>query len=107
MFKYKNKKTVIDGITFDSKIEGRYYLYFRELEKQGEISELKLQVPYPIIIEDKKICKYLADFTYKDSAGFLHIIDIKSPATAKDRTFRLKKKLVEAIYDIKIELLGI
>ena len=33
--KYLNKKTEVDGITFDSKKEASYWLYLRQLEKNG------------------------------------------------------------------------
>lgn len=102
--KYHNKKMVVDGITFDSMREASYYVAYKNLERQGEIKNLQLQTPFNIEINGKKICKYLADFTYEDNSGF-HIVDVKSPITAKDRVFRLKKKLVEAFYDVEIEIM--
>ena len=44
--KFKNKKIIIDGIKFDSKKEGYYYVYLKELEKTNKISNLQLQVKY-------------------------------------------------------------
>ena len=49
MNKYLNKKTVIDGITFDSRKEARFYMIYKQMEKDGEISDLKMQVPFELI----------------------------------------------------------
>lgn len=39
--KYHNRKTVIDGITFDSAKEARRYMELKLLERAGEISNLQ------------------------------------------------------------------
>lgn len=44
--KFKNKKTKIDGITFDSRKEANRYLELKLMLKTGKISELKLQPIY-------------------------------------------------------------
>lgn len=107
--KYRNVKTVVDGITFDSKKEANRWCELKLLEKAGEISGLKLQPEFPITINGQKVCKYIADFEYVDSELDLSpvalrtvIEDVKSPATRKNSTYRLKKKLVEAVYGIEI-----
>ena len=104
MNKYLNKKCEYDGLKFDSIKEMKYYIYLKNLQEKGTISDLKTQVKYPFSIENKKIFTYIADFTYNDDFG-LHIIDVKSPITAKNSTFRLKKKLIEAQYKIEIEII--
>lgn len=103
MQKYRNKKVIHNGLKFDSQAEFRYFLYYKSKEDNGEIGNLRLQVPFEIVINGKKICKYIADFTYTDKDGF-HVVDIKSPITEKDKVFRLKKKLVEAVHNVKIEI---
>lgn len=107
--KYHNKKVIIDGIKFDSQKEGNYYLKLKMLEKAGKIRDLRLQVPF-VLIETFKIddrtyrkTKYLADFTYYDDKDKLHVIDVKSEATRKDKTYQLKKKLLAWKYGIEIE----
>ena len=62
--KYNAKKTNVDGITFDSKRESRRYLELKTLLHAGHISDLELQIPFPCIVNDKKICSYKADFAY-------------------------------------------
>ena len=107
--KYHNKKIIIDGIKFDSKKEGNYYLKLKMLEKAGKIKDLKLQVPF-VLLETFKVddrtyrkTKYIADFTYYDDKDKLHVIDVKSEATRKDKTYQLKKKLLAWKYGLEIE----
>lgn len=47
--KYGARKTVIDGITFDSKKEANRYRELILLERAGEICNLRLQVPFELI----------------------------------------------------------
>ena len=41
--KIAHKKTTIDGITFDSKMESDYYVYLKEEKKAGRIKNFDLQ----------------------------------------------------------------
>ena len=109
MNKYHNKKVIIDGIKFDSQKEGNYYLKLKMLQKAGKIRDLRLQVPF-VLLETFKVddrtyrkTKYIADFTYFDDKNKLHVIDVKSEATRKDKTYQLKKKLLAWKYGIEIE----
>lgn len=103
--KYGNKKTTVHGITFDSKWESERYLYLKSLEKAGRIKDLELQPRYNILVNDQKICAYVADFKYnKESADGIweHIVeDAKGVETPE---FKLKKKLMKAVFDIEIYL---
>lgn len=100
MSKYKNIKMEVDGIVFDSKCEARYYMYYKHLEAAGTIKDLQLQVPFNFVYNGKKIFKYIADFCYNDEFGY-HVIDVKGVQTS---VFKLKKKLIEAQYNITIEI---
>ena len=51
MSKYHSKKTVVDGIVFDSLKEARRYGVLKALEKTGEISGLRRQVEFLLIQE--------------------------------------------------------
>ena len=103
--KYGNKKTTIHGITFDSKWESERYLYLKSLEKAGRIKDLELQPRYNILVNNQKICAYVADFKYnKENADGVweHIVeDAKGVETPE---FKLKKKLMKAVFDIEIYL---
>lgn len=100
--KFGAKKTEVDGFIFDSKAEAAYYseLKLREnAEGDYRISDLELQPKFPIVVNDIHIANYFADFRYKDSQGSTIVVDVKG---MKTDVYRLKKKLVEAIYEIKI-----
>ena len=101
MRKYRNTPTTVDGIRFDSRKEAARYSELKLLEKAGEINEVTLQPEYHVYIRGQKICTYKADFRYWQGATRI-VEDVKSPATRKNPTYRLKKKLVEAVYGIKI-----
>lgn len=103
--KYGNKKTVVDGITFDSKWESQRYLYLKSLERAGRIKNLELQPRFIITVNGQKICTYVADFQYDKEdldGGWEHIIeDAKGVETPE---FKLKKKLMKAVHNIEIYL---
>jgi hypothetical protein len=52
--KYHAKKTVVDGIKFDSKKEAMRYRELKILEKAGVISDLRLQVPIELIPDQRE-----------------------------------------------------
>jgi len=95
----------VHGITFDSKWESERYLYLKSLEKAGRVKDLELQPRYNITVNDQKICAYVADFKYnKENADGIweHIVeDAKGVETPE---FKLKKKLMKAVFDIDIYL---
>lgn len=97
--KYHNKKCVYNGIKFDSIREKNHYIALKQMQDVGIISELKLQVPFLLldtIRHNGKTypkTKYIADFTYiKDNK--LYVEDVKSEITRKDKTYRLKIKIL-------------
>ena len=103
MTKYLNKKCEYQNIKFDSLKERNFFIYLKQLEEKGTIKDLKLQVKFPVVVNKKLVCSYIADFTYYDEFGY-HVVDVKSPITSKNPVFRLKKKFVEALYNFEIEL---
>lgn len=100
--KYRNIKTVVDGITFDSKKEAKRYTELRMMEKAGEIENLEIQFKFNLSINKITVCAYVADFIY-DKKNKVNIIeDVKSEITRKNPVYRIKKKLMKAIYDLDI-----
>lgn len=103
--KYNSKKTVVDGIDFDSKREARRYQELKALEKAGRITDLKLQVPYTLMSSTKdangktiRSIKYIADFVYREN-GQEVVEDCKGYRT---EVYKIKKKLMLMIYGITI-----
>lgn len=102
MNKYGAKKTVVDGITFDSKKEANRYRELSILNNAGEIALLELQPRYDIIVNGKRIGFYKADFRYRIGQRII-VEDVKGcKKGCAYQMFRLKKKLVEAIYGLEI-----
>jgi hypothetical protein len=103
--KYKNVRTR----GFASKREAARYDELKLLEKAGEICALQCQVKFPLQVEGKLICTYIADFCYRlknekfsnneELVGELVVEDVKGVRTP---IYRLKAKLMKAVYGIKI-----
>lgn len=108
MTKYRAKPVVIDGIRFASKAEGKRYGELKALEAAGQIKGLSLQPRYPIEVNGVKICTYVADFLYMEKArvdpqhGQLWVPVTEDTKGFKTPMYRLKKKLVKAVYGIDI-----
>lgn len=113
--KYNAKKTDMDGITFDSKKEARRYIELKNLLSAGVISNLKLQPEFPLVVgvtpvkirsrgyPNGRRVKYVADFQYiSTDTGELVVEDVKGMDTS---TSRLKRALVEAIYDVQVRVI--
>lgn len=109
--KYGAKAVVICGIRFPSKGEGDRYLYLRECEREGLISDLRLQVVFhllPPIYEPKVLTRgprkgqtvngrllyhgvdYIADFVYRMPDGQDVTEDFKGVKTA---VFKIKERM--------------
>lgn len=99
--KYGAKKTTVNNIMFDSKKEAARYGELKLQQHCRLISKLQIQPRFDIKIGSKYIAFYKADFRYiKDGSEIIE--DVKSKITAKNPVYRLKKKLVEALYNITI-----
>lgn len=96
--KYKNKITELDGVKFDSKFEAKVWAGLQLQERLGEISDLRRQVKYPLVVNDQKVCDLVLDFVYTTKDGLHVYADAKSEATRKNRAYAIKKKLFKAIY---------
>lgn len=102
--KYRNRKVVVDGISFDSVKESKRYLQLKQLESIGHIRDLKLQQLFPLTVNGSKVCAYRADFTYttsnvKPGHEVLVVEDVKG---FKTDVYKLKYKLFAAVYGFSI-----
>jgi len=88
---------------FASKFEAKRYGELQLQEKIGHITELRTQITYPLTVNSQHICKYIADFQYKDLAGNLIVEDTKGSEKAVTEVFNLKRKLMGAIYGIDVK----
>ena len=94
--KYRSIMEECQGIKFQSKKEARY---FRELQARvfaGEVKYFLRQVPFDLIGG----VKYRVDFEEVWTDGSIHYVDVKGFRT---ETYRIKRRMVEASYPVKIE----
>ena len=116
--KYHSQKVMADGEIFDSRKECRRWQELKLLEKAGEITDLRRQVPFEIlpdqrepdrigprggrkkgrIIERKAV--YIADFVYKDRSGLQVVEDCKGMRT---KDYIIKRKLMLYKFGIRIK----
>lgn len=118
--KYGNKKVTFMGKEFDSLKEGKRYVYLKEQENLGHISDLRMQVHYELVpkqvetipvqlktkvkyvehvVEHK--AEYIADFVYTKDGNTI-VEDVKgSDYTVTDKA-KLQKKLMLWRYGIKV-----
>lgn len=105
--KYNNVKVELDGHTFDSQAEARYYNQLKWLKKCGEIEFFRLQPRYQIqdgyVKDGKKIrpIYYIADFEIHHKDGSIEVVDVKGAITA---VFRIKEKMFNKKYPHKLTL---
>ena len=118
--KYYAKKTMFNGIEFDSRKEARRYSELLLLQRAGAIRDLELQKKYVLIpaqyetyerygkkgqrLQDghrlvEKECAYLADFVYKED-GETIVEDTKG---IKTKDYIIKRKLMLYVHGIKIK----
>lgn len=124
--KYKNKKVVIDGITFDSKKEAGRYKELKTLEKVGVIQKLQRQVKYVLIPAQyectssvyvkgnnkgkpkkgrliERECAYYADFVYMQKGNII-VEDVKGYRNGQAyNLFVIKRKLMLYVHGISIK----
>lgn len=115
--KYRNTKTIVDGIEFDSRKEAARYKELKLLEAAGEISNLERQVKFVLIPTQRepdfvgvrggikkgkvieKECSYLADFVYIRD-GEVIVEDTKGIRT---KDYIIKRKLMLYLLGIRIQ----
>ena len=100
-------------LNFDSTKEAKRWAQLHFLQSQGEISQLRRQVRFPLYFDGRVITKdklgkpimtYIADFTYIDRGEFM-VEDVK-PKDDRGTTdvFKLKRRLIEPVYGFEIKL---
>ena len=101
----KQDKPQIDGYTFDSELEARYYVErIKPLLDNGVpftvIWEAKIHPRYEILPKTgrSKAVYYIADFEIKDENGRIIVVDVKGMAT---EAALLKRKMFEHRYPDK------
>jgi len=104
--KYGNKKTNVDGLTFDSKVEAVRYQELRLLEVSGEISQLATHKTFtiqPAFIDQRgkkhRAITYQSDFDYLDKYQNWIVEDVKGKTAPLTTTFKIKMKMLLYTHD--------
>jgi len=77
-----------------------------QLEQRcGQITDLELQPAYTVVINCIKVTTYRADFKYTRNCREV-VEDVKGSIDEKylDPVFKLKRKLIEAVHGININI---
>lgn len=108
MSKYLSHKTVVDGITFDSKDEAKYYEALKIRKYRGEIENFELQPKFTLVEGFKKDNKtyraitYTPDFVIYHKDGSEEYVDVKGMTTQQGE---LRIKLFNHFYrDLKLSI---
>lgn len=96
--KYANEPIYMGGKRFASKLEARRYGELLWLQSRGEVSELRCQVRYRLVVNGMLIGTYVADFVYREGGAEI-VEDTKGVLTT---VYELKRKLMLAVHGITI-----
>jgi hypothetical protein len=103
--KYRNRKQVIDGVTYDSEKEAVNHVKLAALERAGVIRNLRHHVRFALVVRGHHIADYVADHVYLELQGSRWrevVADTKSPATRKLPVYQMKRKLFAALHRLHI-----
>lgn len=84
-----------DGKIYDSRFEASQGNELELRKKAKDIKDYQTQVNFPLIVNGYNVGTYVADFLIIHNDGSKEILEAKGFATP---VFRLKWKLVEALY---------
>lgn len=100
--KYGNKRTTTaDGVNHPSGKQARRWAELRLCQRAGEIYDLRREVPFELIVNGDHVCTYIADHVYQEN-GIEVVEDVKSEATANDKVYQIKRKLMKACHGIDV-----
>jgi Fe2+ transport system protein B len=103
--KYRNVKTEVDGLKFDSKKEAKRWVELKQLLDAGRISNLMRQVMFQlvpqVVLDGRKQqpVKYVADFQYQ-LGNQIVVEDVKGFKTPE---YRMKRKMMKAFLNIEVQ----
>ena len=95
--KYGAKRTECDGIKFPSKLEAKHYRLLKDWVEEGKLAFFLRQVPLHL----PGGTKLVVDWVLFTTDGEVRFVDSKGYQSPE---FKIKKREVEAIYPIEIEL---
>jgi len=111
MNKYGAKKVEIDGHTFDSILEGRYYEHLLDLMNDGVVESFEMKksytlldkFPHPKTGKTVRAIKYTPDFEVIYTDGHVEVVDTKG---MKTRDFVMRCKMFMFRYQIPLVIIA-
>ena len=108
--KFRNKKTEVDGIVFDSKKESGIYLDLKAQKAAGQIRDFERQKVYVLIPKQcdesgkcvERACTWTADFVVYFHDGEISVVDAKGNKSL-DQKWPIKRKLMLWVHGIKVK----
>jgi len=105
--KYGNEPVELDGLKFDSKAEARRWAELVILQRAGDIHSLEHHPRYELCVDGFLVSTYEADFRYYDKKRGEYIAeDVKGSEATQTKEFKIKKRLVWALYKTDIKIIG-
>jgi hypothetical protein len=96
--KYKNRRSVVGGIKYDSKKEGRYAAELEIMRRAGEIREWSPKPRFTLFGQNgHAVCTHIPDFFVTLPDGSQEVHEVKSSVTMTP-VWNLKRKLFEDNY---------
>ena len=116
--KYGSRKTIVDGISFDSKKEASRYRELLLLERAGKIWNLRRQVKYVLIPAQyenpdsptksgrgkclERECSYVADLVYDVPMVPEPIEIVEDTKGFRTEAYKIKRKMMLYMHGIRI-----
>lgn len=110
--KYRAVRTMVDGITFDSRAEAARYTDLRLLEKAGLIEGLERQRSFELAPSVKyegakratPALRYIADFSYMEWIGDKKTRIVEDTKGVLTAAFKIKRHLMKVQFGIEVRL---
>jgi hypothetical protein len=100
--KYGAKPQVVDGVRFASKAEAKRDAELKLLARAGEITGLERQPKFDLIVNGKKVCRYVGDWSYwelepSQDPGPLRFV-VEDKKGVQTPAFKIKWALAKALH---------
>jgi Protein of unknown function (DUF1064) len=93
--KHRNVRTEYNGCMYQSAKEAKYAAELDLRMKAHDIRSWGRQVPVPMRVNGKRVCKYVIDFVIYHNDGAVEYVEVKG---REEPLWKLKWALFEALY---------
>lgn len=96
--KYNAQPVVVDGVRFASKAEAARDAEIQLMARAGLVSDVVRQPKFPLVVNDRKVATYVADWKYRERIGSTSVLVVEDKKGIRTPAFNLKWKLAQALY---------